>query len=108
MVAVYIIGKHGLDEFPFVLGILISLQAGFYFLVINNFTHSNAGFAGRNRTKAEKERKLTLDIENWLKEKFREGFKSMMTDFWHYDQDNSGKVTLCSQAFLKLTKVILH
>ncbi|XP_078269632.1 EF-hand calcium-binding domain-containing protein 6-like isoform X3 [Rhinoraja longicauda] len=50
-------------------------------------------FSGRNRTKAEKERKLTLDIENWLKEKFREGFKSMMTDFWYYDQDNSGKVT---------------
>ncbi|XP_043568663.1 uncharacterized protein LOC122561192 isoform X4 [Chiloscyllium plagiosum] len=48
---------------------------------------------GRNQTKAGMERKLTLDIENWLKEKFREGFKSMLTDFYYYDQDNSGKVS---------------
>ncbi|XP_051883690.1 EF-hand calcium-binding domain-containing protein 6-like [Pristis pectinata] len=59
--------------------------------------------SGRNRTKAEKERKLTLDIENWLKEKFREGFKSMKTDFCYYDQDNSGKVT--RENFLRVLKV---
>ncbi|XP_072095894.1 EF-hand calcium-binding domain-containing protein 6-like isoform X1 [Mobula birostris] len=54
---------------------------------------SNQGFSARNPSKAERERKLTLDIENWLKEKFREGFKSLKTDFCYYDQDNSGKVT---------------
>uniref|UniRef100_UPI00398F8C0D EF-hand calcium-binding domain-containing protein 6-like n=1 Tax=Pristiophorus japonicus TaxID=55135 RepID=UPI00398F8C0D len=56
----------------------------------------------RNQTKAEKERKLTLDIENWLKEKFREGFKCMLTDFYYYDQDNSGKVT--RENFLRVLK----
>ncbi|XP_069755988.1 EF-hand calcium-binding domain-containing protein 6-like [Narcine bancroftii] len=56
----------------------------------------------RSQTKAEKERKLTLDIENWLKEKFREGFKSMMTNFCHQDQDNSGKVT--RENFLRVLK----
>ncbi|XP_067909467.1 EF-hand calcium-binding domain-containing protein 6-like isoform X2 [Heterodontus francisci] len=61
--------------------------------ILDNLPHSNAGSSGRNQTKADMERKLTLDIENWLKEKFREGFKSMLTDFYHYDQDNSGKVT---------------
>ncbi|XP_067858335.1 EF-hand calcium-binding domain-containing protein 6-like [Heptranchias perlo] len=58
--------------------------------------------SGRSQTKAEKERKLTLDIENWLKEKFREGFKNMMTDFYYYDQDNSGKVT--RENFLRVLK----
>eukprot|EP00062_Callorhinchus_milii_P019791 gi/632974829/ref/XP_007903893.1/ PREDICTED: uncharacterized protein LOC103186577 [Callorhinchus milii] len=47
----------------------------------------------RSWTKAEMERKLTLDIENWLKEKFREGFKRMMAEFYSFDQDNSQMVT---------------
>ncbi|XP_072883819.1 EF-hand calcium-binding domain-containing protein 6-like isoform X1 [Hemitrygon akajei] len=59
-------------------------------------------FSARNPTKAERERKLTLDIENWLKEKFREGFKSMKTEFCYYDQDNSGKVT--RENFLRVLK----
>ncbi|XP_078421428.1 EF-hand calcium-binding domain-containing protein 6-like [Cetorhinus maximus] len=57
---------------------------------------------GRNQTKADVERKLTLDIENWLKEKFREGFKCMLADFYYYDQGNSGKVT--RENFLRVLK----
>ncbi|GCB73937.1 hypothetical protein scyTo_0003020 [Scyliorhinus torazame] len=57
---------------------------------------------GRNQTKADTERKLTLDIENWLKEKFREGFKCMLADFYYYDQGNSGKVT--RENFLRVLK----
>ncbi|OCT71235.1 hypothetical protein XELAEV_18034213mg [Xenopus laevis] len=41
---------------------------------------------------AGKERKLSLNIEKWLKEKFREGARAMMAQFLLYDPQKTGKV----------------
>ncbi|KAI8521540.1 hypothetical protein Bbelb_012940 [Branchiostoma belcheri] len=47
----------------------------------------------RSLTKADVERKTSLDIENWLKNKFREGFKNMKSEFAKYDPKKEGKVS---------------
>uniref|UniRef100_UPI00398F3BE9 EF-hand calcium-binding domain-containing protein 6 n=1 Tax=Pristiophorus japonicus TaxID=55135 RepID=UPI00398F3BE9 len=46
----------------------------------------------RTLTKAEHERKASLDIEKWLKDKFREGYNLMKEEFEKYDTEETGKV----------------
>ncbi|XP_041042289.1 EF-hand calcium-binding domain-containing protein 6 isoform X1 [Carcharodon carcharias] len=46
----------------------------------------------RTLTKAEHERKASLHIENWLKDKFREGYNLMKEEFEKYDPEGTGKV----------------
>ena len=47
----------------------------------------------RTPRKKEIERKQQLNIENWLKNKFREGFFSMREAFENKDPDKSGVVS---------------
>ncbi|XP_069835885.1 EF-hand calcium-binding domain-containing protein 6-like [Dendropsophus ebraccatus] len=51
-------------------------------------------------TKTGNERKLSLSIEKWLKEKFREGARAMKTEFSEYDPQSSG--TVSKENFLKV------
>ncbi|XP_043911465.1 EF-hand calcium-binding domain-containing protein 6-like [Protopterus annectens] len=61
----------------------------------------------RGLSSTETERKLILNIERWLKEKLKEGFKDILAEFLHYDQERTGKVT--KEEFLKvLQKFHLH
>ncbi|XP_077333434.1 EF-hand calcium-binding domain-containing protein 6-like [Lithobates pipiens] len=46
----------------------------------------------REMSQAELERKASLNIERWLKDKFREGFRSMKGEFEKYDLHRIGKV----------------
>ncbi|XP_069756339.1 EF-hand calcium-binding domain-containing protein 6 [Narcine bancroftii] len=46
----------------------------------------------RTLSKAEQERKASLDIEKWLKDKFREGYNLMKEEFEKYDTERTGKV----------------
>ncbi|KAE8629793.1 hypothetical protein XENTR_v10000593 [Xenopus tropicalis] len=46
----------------------------------------------REMSKAEWERKASLSIEKWLKDKFREGFRSMKEEFEKHDPQGTGKV----------------
>lgn len=46
----------------------------------------------REMSHAELERKASLNIERWLKDKFREGFRSMKGEFEKYDPHRIGKV----------------
>ncbi|KAG8548553.1 hypothetical protein GDO81_024985 [Engystomops pustulosus] len=58
-------------------------------------------------TKTGSERKLSLSIEKWLKEKFREGVRAMRTEFSVYDPQGSGMVS--TENFLQvLEKFHLH
>ncbi|XP_064594452.1 EF-hand calcium-binding domain-containing protein 6-like isoform X2 [Liolophura sinensis] len=55
---------------------------------------SSSGRVSRARQmkKSEMERKHSLDIEKWLKSKFREGFMTMKTAFEELDVDKAGVV----------------
>ena len=44
------------------------------------------------KKRKEEERKRSLDIERWLKNKFREGFKNMRAEFESLDKGNAGMV----------------
>ncbi|XP_007891051.2 EF-hand calcium-binding domain-containing protein 6 [Callorhinchus milii] len=58
-------------------------------------------------SKAEHERGTSLNIEKWLKNKFREGYKLMKEEFEKYDLEQTGKVM--PQDFLSvLEKFDLH
>ncbi|KAG8592119.1 hypothetical protein GDO81_000416 [Engystomops pustulosus] len=46
----------------------------------------------REMSRAELERKASLNIEKWLKDKFREGFRSMKEEFERHDPQRIGKV----------------
>ncbi|KAG9479862.1 hypothetical protein GDO78_011737 [Eleutherodactylus coqui] len=46
----------------------------------------------REMSRAELERKASLSIEKWLKDKFREGFRSMKEEFERHDPQRIGKV----------------
>ncbi|XP_069600420.1 EF-hand calcium-binding domain-containing protein 6-like [Ranitomeya imitator] len=46
----------------------------------------------REMSRAELERKASLNIEKWLKDKFREGFRSMKEEFERRDPQRIGKV----------------
>nr|DBA29130.1 TPA: hypothetical protein GDO54_009387 [Pyxicephalus adspersus] len=46
----------------------------------------------REMSEAELERKASINIERWLKDKFREGFRSMKEEFEKYDPHRIGKV----------------
>ncbi|XP_069055700.1 EF-hand calcium-binding domain-containing protein 6-like [Pleurodeles waltl] len=61
----------------------------------------------REMSKAELERKASLSIEKWLKDKFREGFKNMKEEFQKLDKHKVGKVE--KEDFLSvLEKFDLH
>ncbi|XP_068124872.1 EF-hand calcium-binding domain-containing protein 6-like [Hyperolius riggenbachi] len=53
---------------------------------------SNRKEASREMTQAELERKASLNIEKWLKDKFREGFRNMKEEFEKCDLQRIGKV----------------
>ncbi|XP_072113230.1 EF-hand calcium-binding domain-containing protein 6 isoform X1 [Mobula birostris] len=59
-----------------------------------SFEDTKVFSAGPTRTlsKAEQERKASLDIEKWLKDKFREGYNLMKEEFEKYDTERTGKV----------------
>lgn len=46
----------------------------------------------RKMSRAELERKASLNIEKWLKDKFREGFRNMKEEFERHDPHKIGKV----------------
>ncbi|CAN2388670.1 EF-hand domain pair [Pristimantis euphronides] len=46
----------------------------------------------REMSRAEQERKASLNIEKWLKDKFREGFRSMKDEFERHDPQKIGQV----------------
>ncbi|MGH0167981.1 UNVERIFIED_CONTAM: hypothetical protein FKN15_059367 [Acipenser sinensis] len=61
----------------------------------------------RTLSKAEEERKASITIEKWLKDKFREGFKNMKIEFEKYDPGKTCKVQ--QEEFLcALEKFDLH
>lgn len=49
--------------------------------------------SGRPLKKKEAERQRSLNIERWLKNKFREGFSNMKNSFAAFDHDHSGFVS---------------
>nr|WQY91287.1 ddN-expressed EFCAB family member [Ciona robusta] len=55
-------------------------------------TYDSAPPTGRSMRPSEAERQTSIDIEKWLKDKFREGFKSMRKEFKKGDLKNTGKV----------------
>ena len=64
---------------------------------INNdrvLLHITAANAGRPFKKKENDRQRSLDIERWLKKKFREGFANMKTNFEELDTAKTGMVSL--------------
>ena len=48
--------------------------------------------SGRALKRKEADRQRSLDIERWLKKKFREGFVNMKNSFEELDPDNTGMV----------------
>ncbi|KAM8938835.1 EF-hand calcium-binding domain-containing protein 6-like [Pelodytes ibericus] len=61
---------------------------------IQNQYSNNMGMKGQSRemSKAELQRKASLSIEKWLKDKFREGFRNMREKFEEHDPHRTGKV----------------
>ncbi|XP_038256136.1 EF-hand calcium-binding domain-containing protein 6-like isoform X2 [Dermochelys coriacea] len=61
---------------------------------LQNGSSNNAKISGQSReiSKAEWERRASLDIERWLKDKFREGFRNMKEEFEKHDPQKTGKV----------------
>lgn len=49
--------------------------------------------SGRSIPRSELDRKISINIEKWLKDKFREGFKLMRSEFKKCDPGKSGKVS---------------
>lgn len=47
----------------------------------------------RSLRKSEAERTKSLDVERWLKDKFREGCKNMKKEFELLDEDRKGTVS---------------
>ncbi|XP_069487607.1 EF-hand calcium-binding domain-containing protein 6-like [Ambystoma mexicanum] len=69
--------------------------------------HAEVSGQMREMSKAELERKASLTIEKWLKDKFREGFKNMKDEFQKLDTHKVGKVE--KEDFLSvLEKFNLH
>ncbi|XP_056593749.1 EF-hand calcium-binding domain-containing protein 6 isoform X1 [Triplophysa dalaica] len=63
--------------------------------------------SGRTLSKAEEERRASIAMETWLKDKFREGAQRMKAEFEKLDAENSGKVR--GEDFLQvLRKFDLH
>ncbi|KAM4708958.1 EF-hand calcium-binding domain-containing protein 6-like [Discoglossus pictus] len=58
---------------------------------IDNKGHQPIGQL-REMSKSEWERKASLSMEKWLKDKFREGFQNMKEEFENYDPQRTGKV----------------
>ncbi|XP_035272825.1 EF-hand calcium-binding domain-containing protein 6 [Anguilla anguilla] len=54
----------------------------------------------RTLSKGEEERKASITMEKWLKDKFREGFRKMKAEFEKVDPDKSGMVQ--PDAFLQV------
>ncbi|KAK1164339.1 EF-hand calcium-binding domain-containing protein 6-like isoform X2 [Acipenser oxyrinchus oxyrinchus] len=54
---------------------------------------SRPKLSGRSPSKFQEQRTLSLDIEEWLKKKFAEGLRGMLTEFQRFDTNNSGKVS---------------
>ncbi|XP_025063845.1 EF-hand calcium-binding domain-containing protein 6-like [Alligator sinensis] len=74
-----------------------------------NGSSNNAKVSGQNReiSKVEQERRASLGIERWLKDKFREGARSMKEEFEKYDSQKTGKVN--KETFLSvLQKFDMH
>ncbi|XP_053556230.1 EF-hand calcium-binding domain-containing protein 6-like [Bombina bombina] len=61
---------------------------------MRNQSSNNADIKGQPReiSKAEWERKTSISIEKWLKDKFREGFRTMKEEFEKHDPHRTGKV----------------
>ncbi|XP_077672287.1 EF-hand calcium-binding domain-containing protein 6-like [Eretmochelys imbricata] len=61
---------------------------------LQNGSSNNAKVSGQSReiSEAEWERRASLDIERWLKDKFREGFRNMKEEFEKHDPQKTGKV----------------
>ncbi|XP_019390234.1 PREDICTED: EF-hand calcium-binding domain-containing protein 6 [Crocodylus porosus] len=59
-----------------------------------NGSSNNAKISGQNReiSKVEQECRASLGIERWLKDKFREGVRSMKEEFEKYDSQKTGKM----------------
>ena len=55
---------------------------------------ARGGTSGSKRPlrKKEQDRQRSMDVERWLKNKFREGFQEMRKAFEDHDKDNSGMV----------------
>ncbi|XP_034627963.1 EF-hand calcium-binding domain-containing protein 6-like isoform X4 [Trachemys scripta elegans] len=76
---------------------------------LQNGSSNNAKVSGQSReiSKAEWERRASLDIERWLKDKFREGFRNMKEAFEKHDPQKTGKVG--KESFLSiLQKFDMH
>nr|XP_042697966.1 EF-hand calcium-binding domain-containing protein 6-like isoform X3 [Chrysemys picta bellii] len=76
---------------------------------LQNGSSNNAKVSGQSReiSKAEWERRASLDIERWLKDKFREGFRNMKEEFEKHDPQKTGKVG--KESFLSiLQKFDMH
>ncbi|XP_043920865.1 EF-hand calcium-binding domain-containing protein 6-like [Protopterus annectens] len=58
-------------------------------------------------SKNELERKASINIEKWLKDRFREGFKAMKEEFERCDSEKTGKVQR-EDFFFVLAKFDLH
>ena len=70
---------------------------GFHLFVYYIFIYIMIFFTGqssRSPRKKEIERKQSLDIERWLKNKFREGCLSMKEGFEERDAKNNGLVSI--------------
>ena len=50
--------------------------------------------SSRPLKKKEAERQRSLNIERWMKNKFREGFANMRASFEGFDHDNTGFVSI--------------
>jgi len=54
---------------------------------------------GRSLRPSESQRRTSIDIEKWLKNKFRQGFQEMRAEFRRGDQEKTGKVIpICRRA----------
>ena len=51
--------------------------------------------ANRELKPYEIERRTSISIERWLKDKFREGFKQLKKEFIREDTESTGKVSSC-------------
>ncbi|KAM9330416.1 EF-hand calcium-binding domain-containing protein 6-like [Gastrophryne carolinensis] len=72
-----------------------------------SFSNDNRKEPSREMSRAELERKASLNIEKWLKDKFREGFRNMKEEFEIHDPQRIGKVE--KENFLEvLEKFDLH
>lgn len=71
------------------------------------WNHADSRHQSRPPRKLETERKQQLDVERWLKNKFREGFSDMKHAFMELDQNKTGRISR-SQFRQVLTEFDLH